>query len=125
LNPQEIWGQLARANNARAKGDFILAEQRYLETLTNFPNRGEVYYELAWNYKLKGEGEKAQRTIEEALVLMEKPNIAFLIRSGQIYEWRGNTEKALNFYQSILLIEPENVVALDAIQKLISKNSEE
>ena len=123
VEPDGRWWWIAWANNARSMGDYYLAIHRYQETLALFPNWAQVYYELAWNYKLLNDKAEARQNIVTALDLMEIPSISYYLRAAQIYEWEDNNKLALEMYYKALLLDPQNSIAQDAIQRL-ENNSE-
>ena len=121
-NPEMKWWWLVRANRARSAGKYSLANQYYQEAISQFPDWDYVYYNWALNYKLLEDKANAQKYIEKALVSASEPYIEFYLRAGDIYEWVGNNGKALEVYRDVLLIEPTNLVALDATQRIEAKN---
>ena len=78
----------------------------------------QVYYQMAWAYHMNGQPGEATAAIEQALV--QNPTTPFFLRAGQIYETAGEREKALHAYRQVLIIDPQNETALDAIRRLQS-----
>ena len=59
--------------------------------------------------------------VQQSLALMEPPDPWFYVRAGDIYEWAGETEKALTAYQYAVTLDSTNSSALQGIQRLSGK----
>lgn len=120
-NQNSPWWFLHRGNAARAAGDLELAVQVYEQSLERFPQFAETYYDLAWAHRLAEREGAAVEAIKRALALSEpQPKWWYHVRAGRIYEWTGDEDQALTHYQEALKINPENEVALEAVERLES-----
>jgi tetratricopeptide (TPR) repeat protein len=110
---------LDRANNARKSGAYELAISIYQAALVLFPEHSaELNYDLAWAYRLDLQPENAEASIEQALELMKPLNEYYCLRAGEIYEWRGEPDLAVEAYQRALTINPHNNAAQKALDRL-------
>jgi len=117
-NPYSAWGHLMRANYARACGNLDFALSLYQETLALFPNFAAAYHEIALVYKLNNQPQEAVDAVEKSLKLMDPPDPWFYVRAGEIYEWAGMLDDAVAAYQHALALDPNNSVALQALQRV-------
>jgi tetratricopeptide (TPR) repeat protein len=121
-NPQASWGWVLRGNTARESGDLEKAIAIYQSGIAQFPNEAALYYELAWAYHLNNQPQKAVAAIEEALKLIETPNVSYYLRAGIIYESGSLFENANLIYKKILIIDPSNIIAIQELDKLEKLN---
>jgi len=98
---------IARGNNMRSAGNFDFALSIYREAARRFPDFSVVYHQMSWAYRLNEQPKEALDSIEKALALMDPPNERYYTRAGQIYEWQGETDRALDAYLSALAINPD------------------
>lgn len=117
-NPDNGNWQIQRANAVRDAGNVALAIALYQDILTNFPGLADGYYEVAWAYYLNGDYTQAAAAIDETLILDSSPDIPVYLRAGAIYESVGDTQKALDAYQKVLILDPDNQAALQRIAGL-------
>jgi tetratricopeptide (TPR) repeat protein len=117
-NPQASWGWVLRGNTARESGDLEKAIAIYQSGIAQFPNEAALYYELAWAYHLNNQPQQAVKAIEEALKLIETPNVSYYLRAGMLYEENEEINMAILNYQKILQIDPQNSIALKHIEIL-------
>jgi tetratricopeptide (TPR) repeat protein len=118
LNPDAKWWWVARANAMRDSGELSKAIEIYLIGIEKFPTFSNLYYEIAWAYKLNQQLAEAITNIEKAIEIVETPNLWYYIRAGKIYEEMGEKEKALQAYKRALQIDPMNESALKGIERL-------
>ena len=118
LNPNARWWYIARGDAARQAGNLTLALAVYQEALARFPDFAYAYYQIAYVYQLNEQPAQAMIAIERALALMAPPNVYYYIRAGSIYEWTGDETLALHAYRQALLIDPQNVTALEGVERL-------
>ncbi len=118
LSQKNRWWYIARGNDTRAAGNLDLALKTYQEAVQLFPDYAMTYYEMAWAYHLNEQPEMAQKNIEKALSLIGSPNEQYYVRAGKIYEWAGKKNQALNNYRQALRIDPQNVSALEGVERL-------
>lgn len=116
--PQNLYWWLERANMARDAGNLALALEIYDETLSRFPEHAGTYYHMAWAYRLDEQPEQAILSIERALALKDPPDAKFYARAGEIYEWRGDLEKARVAYERALTLDPGNDTAAAGLRRL-------
>lgn len=112
---------VARGHMARAAGNLPLALEAFLVAIERFPNSSSAYLGIAKVYQLLDQQENAYGAIEQALEndgLITTPD--FLL-AAEIYEWSNNVDGATTLYNQVLIMEPENVIAKQAIQRLQSK----
>jgi tetratricopeptide (TPR) repeat protein len=121
-NTDNVSWYILRANMARTSGDLALALGLYREIIEVFPDNATVYYEMAWAYRQNEQQLEATDSIERAIDLsfVEIPD--YLIRAGLIYEWVGEQEKAIAFFEQVLLIEPENEIAQGKMESIKRKD---
>lgn len=108
--PTSLTRQLAVANNARSAGDYADAEAHYLAILAEFGDTGRVYSELAWLYRLWDQPEQAQDAIDQAVAL-DSANATTWYRAGQIFQWTGATDRAIDAYRMALQLRPDYAAA--------------
>lgn len=108
---------VSKANAFRDEGNYSEAISQYGAIIEEFPQDERPYYELAWAYWLIGEADLAISSIERAVVIGSS-NLRVYLRAGQIYELAGNPQKALQAYQRALQISPENLEALQALERV-------
>jgi len=116
--PNIKWWWLARANATRSAGNFDDALKLYRQAIEQFPDWAAAYYEIAWAYRLISRTEEAVQSIETALSLVESPNAWYFVRAGEIYEWLGNMDVAIDFYRRALEIDPQNKTARHNLERL-------
>jgi tetratricopeptide (TPR) repeat protein len=117
LNP-EPWWYVERGNAAIDAKNLRLALRVYQEALARFPDYAWAYYEEAYAFQLNGQPAQAITDIEQALALMVPPNTYFYSRAGSIYEWAGDASRALQAYRQALLVDPQNVAAINGVKRL-------
>ncbi len=118
LNPDVQWWYVDRGNAARQAGNLALALEVYQKALVRFPDFSPIFYEMAYAYQLNKQPAQAITAIEQALVFMLPPEAFYYVRAGSIYEWVGDNNQALHAYCQALLIDSQNAVAYDGVQRL-------
>lgn len=119
LNPESALFYLARGDAAWQGGNLNLALEILQKTLERFPDYAPAYYEIANVYRLTKQPAKAIASLDQVQsIKMEWPNVFYIARAGNIYEWAGDTSKALQAYHQALLIDPLNSVALEGVARL-------
>ena len=58
------------------------------------------------------------QAIEQALDLMETPNLWYYVQAGVLYEWVGDQTSALQAYRQALTIDPKNPAAAQGVARL-------
>ena len=79
---------------------------------------------MAKAYWMFDQKQEAVNSIETALALSDEPEIWYFQRAGQIYEWVGDVGKAIEAYQGMLLIDPQNSEGAEAILRLEAKKED-
>jgi tetratricopeptide (TPR) repeat protein len=120
-NPDANWWYLERANNAIRGQKIDLAIEIYQALIERNPDFVPVYYRIAKAYKLIDQQSNAIASIESAQAIIRKPDFEHYMNSGEIFEWAGDFEKALDSYQNAFIINPDSVEALEAINRLTNK----
>lgn len=101
---QAYW--ITRANTARDNGELTRALDLYTKAAQQFPSNAEVYYQMAWAFKLANSPKEAAQAIETAIRLVIPANAYYEVRAGQIYESAGRLTDALTAYQAAQSINP-------------------
>ena len=117
LNPKREW-QLKRARVAKEAGNLSLSRVIYEQMISQYPSFAQIYVELSWVFYLDQKFPEAETSIESALQFMPFPRANYYLRAGRIYEKVGKTQKAIESYEKVLTIEPENNVALKRLKVL-------
>ncbi|RMG27964.1 MAG: hypothetical protein D6732_19620, partial [Methanobacteriota archaeon] len=117
-NPDNKEWWLVRANTARGIGRVDESLHIYQDAAKRFPDWAELYYEMAWGWKIKGEAQKAIGAIEQSISLSQGIVGRYHYRAGQIFEWHGDLEDALNAYLMAVTLLPHNRAATNALQRL-------
>jgi tetratricopeptide (TPR) repeat protein len=114
LNPDEPKWWLVRANTARDWQNLALALDIYGIAVERFPDYSLLYFEIARAYMMAQMPDEAVRAIEKALELNEDRNPWYFVRAGEIYEWIGQKESAIEAYKHVLQSEPNDLSARQA-----------
>ena len=100
-----------------AKTDYINKAERYVENLEKiFPDIAEITTGLALAYMDMANYSMAEKTLKKALN-KNKYSIATLKAYGKLCERLGKTKDALGYYETISIIAPYN---LDAINRKVN-----
>ena len=121
LNPRREW-RLERARVAQEAGNLTLRQAVYKQLISQHPESAKYYFKIAWLYYLDQKFPQAESSIESALQFMPFPRANYYLRAGRIYEKAGKIQKAIESYEKVLTIEPENNVALKRLMILNSAN---
>ena len=121
IEPHSPWGYQLRADNTWASGDLLLARQMYQQIIRDFPDFSQAYFQAALVYRLDDRRESAIEAIEHALALMDPPEPWYYVRAAEIYDWAGDSAKALVAYQQALKLDATNSTARQGIQHLGGK----
>lgn len=120
-SPQTQSWYLARGHMARASGDLTLALQSFLDAVDIFPEFLPAYFDLANMYRQLDDKENATLVINQALQLESKLNAQDYVTAGEIFEWQGDINRAIFAFEQALIIDPENVNAYNALQRILEK----
>jgi len=111
LQPERYRWYLSRAESTHKAGDLERAIELYRKAIGIFPDLAEGYYRMAWLHHLLGDEEHAIGAIEQAMARSHLKNPAYCLRAAKIYEAIGNYHKALNLYNEVLKLAPNNKAA--------------
>jgi tetratricopeptide (TPR) repeat protein len=117
-NPEPDWWYLERANTAIKAQNNPLAIEIYKGLIERNPNYSPAYFGIAKSYQQANQIRQAVSSIDTALNLTNSPSYNQYIRSGEIYEWAGEKEKALNAYTQAFIVNPDSESALEAINRI-------
>jgi tetratricopeptide (TPR) repeat protein len=117
-NPQQSYYYLLRANFLRSAGELRQAIQQYNQMAELFPDETDAYYHLALAYKMDDQPTQAMEAIEKAIRLALSPQINYYLRAAEIYEWAGDIPNAVEAFENVLLIDPQNQDAIEGIERL-------
>lgn len=112
---------VARGHMARAAGNLPLALESFIAAIERFPNNAPAHFGIAQVYQQLDQRENAFRAIERALEADGLVNVQAYLLAAEIYEWNDSINEAVTLYRQVLLIDPENIVAKQAIQRLQNK----
>jgi tetratricopeptide (TPR) repeat protein len=117
-NPNANWWYLERADSAIKAQDIQLAIQVYNELIERYPEYVPAYFGIARAFRRTNQKQFAISNIDKVLNLQKPLNLNQYILSGEIYEWAGEKDKAIQSYLQALVIDPENRSTLEAINRL-------
>jgi len=95
-----------------------LSQVIYEQLISQHPESAKYYFKIAWLYYLDHKSPQAESSIESALQFIPFPRANYYERAGRIYEKAGKIQKAIDSYEKVLTIEPENNVALKHLKVL-------
>ena len=99
-------------------GDWLKAEQVYLQTIEENPEDTRAWRNLGLLYSSgMNDHQKAIEIFQKMISLSPENDYGYLLLA-QSYEKAGDSEKALRTYQALLEIVPGNETALQAIDRL-------
>lgn len=117
-SPNNSSWYVARGHMARAAGDLSLALESFQIAIERFPSFPAAYFGIAVVYQKLDESGKAVEAVQQAVQLNRNMQVSDYLLAAEIYEWSGELEQAVNAYQQILLLNPDNPVASQALQRL-------
>jgi len=105
--------------------DYLINSQQlskvieiYDQLLLTFPDYTDGFFLAAKAYAQNQQLDKAIRTVEVALELMNPPQLKYYLMAGTLYESNGNKIEALKAYENALTLDPGNPEALQAKARL-------
>lgn len=116
-NPEDYEARNWVARLTSWQGDFERAERLYRAVLEDDP--GNFVAELGLVDVLSWQGR--YQAAEERLVGLEadRPdNLAVLLRRGRLARWQRQRDEALDAYERVLAVDPDNEEALEAVAAL-------
>ena len=100
-----------KASNFVKNGNFIKAEQIYIQFLREGLFDQEIYSSLACIYKSTGRLDKAIKNFNKAIELSDKKaNLFFNL--GLVFLEKNELDSAIEVYKKGLELEPNNIYAL-------------
>lgn len=102
LRPYQMLGECALKG-----GDLAEALKNFETALALEPDQGDLRLALAETYAQVRDYEKAQKTLEEAVLLSGAANAQAFFYLGQLYEKDGQYPKAIRAYEEGLLLDPK------------------
>jgi tetratricopeptide (TPR) repeat protein len=110
---------LCLGNHYSSKGSYGEAERIFRRILEREPDAGpDIYMKLAMCIYLQGRKEEAAQELEGISKEMESPDLYNLL--GMMYKEIGKVEKARDSYEKALILDPDNLIAKEAINELRS-----
>ena len=118
LLPEHWHSNIYYARSLQANGQIEPAISVYQNMFGLFPNDARIYYEISDSYYQVGQIAEAIDAVEKALVLADSPTLSYYLRAAQVFEAAGELDKALQAYQAVLEITPDNGEALRGVERL-------
>lgn len=119
---------LLQSNNEGAKqlveGQPALALDYFLKSLESSPLQAEVHYNLALTFYQLGQMDNAEKSYLTALKLSKNEALTFniLFNLGEMFQKAKNKNKALQYYQQALSLDPENIEVKTNIELLTQES---
>lgn len=115
--PDPVQGLYAKGMKCYKNKDYTRAIQEFKQALEQHPDYPDIHNILGVAYCSDGSYEEAESAFRKAMELNDRYleprlNLAFL------YDRMQQKEEARALFQEVLLIEPRNVIALDALENL-------
>lgn len=107
-------------NIYRDQGEYDKAKEYYLKALAIDPKSAATYNNLSLVYRMQGKTDEEIKLLEDAIGKIENKDdkISFYLALGYLYKNNGQKDKAMEVYNKILELDPENSQAKDALVKL-------
>lgn len=116
-NPQDFEARVWAARVESWQGNLRLAEQHYQEVLRDDPGNLEAELGLVDVLSWQGHYQEAGRRLG-SLQAEHPENVAILLRQGRLARWQGRRGEALRTFKAVLVLEPDNQQAQQAIEAL-------
>ena len=106
------------------KGDFISAQQHMNRVRIRFPDQSESLYLLHSQALIKHDNlNEAQKVLDDALQNLPNSSKLYYARA-MLYGKRGQIAESERDLRRILQLEPDNVIALNALGYLLTDNTQ-
>lgn len=120
-NPERSFYRLALGNTAVRAKKYDLAIAEYGKLINKDAKNFDVQIRLAEAHRLKGDVPSAVTEFKKAREL--NPNDATaLVHLALIYEGAGKSNEARPYYEQILKLQPDNVIALNNLAFLMAES---
>lgn len=113
--------QMAQAKAARDAGHWLEAIKLYETILTDSPDYGPAYFELAWTYQLSGDVARAVTALEQGWPLLPEYTERHYTWAGRIYDMAGLFAEARARYQQALALNPDSPFLQRRLAQLADK----
>lgn len=123
INPQLGLEAKERGNTCFREGDFPGAIREYEEAVKRDPTNAPYYNNLAAAYLKMGVFNDAKKAVERSLEL-DKTYVKAWAKKGDIEFFMKEYHKSMDSYNAGLVIEPDNALCKQGIQKTLSKINE-
>lgn len=117
LNSKDANAHYVLALTYLAQGNLVEAESEFVYLYENYPKNTLALVGLGQTYLLEGKTDKALPVLE-SLVKLDKTLADGHLYLGDAYYRIGQTDKALNEFNQVLVFNPENQKAKEWIAKL-------
>lgn len=120
LAPDSREPLIALADTALVSDDVRLAVEVLTEAATKFPGDAYIHYRIAGAYYWQaGDAFSAVQAIERALAITQQ-DTRYWVLAGRIYERIQEPGRAVECYQTALILDPENSAAQDGLTRVQS-----
>jgi len=123
--PTQPWWYLVQADTLEKAGNRQIALQIYAKVQQQFPNFAQGHYQAAWAYRQVEDREKAVNAIATAIQLLSSNTVnepqveaSYYTRAGEIYEWTGQLQQAVTFYERAIQVDPSQQNAQNGLRRL-------
>jgi len=115
LNPEIADQHREKGNDLYTKNEFALAVNEYEEAVRRNPNDKRIYNNLAACFMKMLKFNEALKNVEKALSF-DQGFVKAWLRKAQIHIFTKEYHKAVECYEKVLKIEPENQEAAQGLQ---------
>ncbi len=117
IDPGELWGYLGFCNLKRINEDYAASLTWCQQAIARFPHNPIAYFYIGLVYQ-------DMNKLSEAIFWFEKivnegePTLLMWVRLGDAYRTAGERENAVDAYEMVLEIDPDNKYALERLNDL-------
>lgn len=123
INPELGLEAKERGNTCFREGDFPGAIREYEEAVKRDPTNAPYYNNLAAAYLKMGVFNDAKKAVERSLEL-DKTYVKAWAKKGDIEFFMKEYHKSMDSYNAGLVLEPDNTLCKQGLQKTLSKINE-
>jgi len=120
LNKNNNNARLLKAEIHLLQGEINLAIQVYKKAIDTDPSLILAYYNLAKVYLRLGKADDALSVLDDGIATSPE-NIALLMAIAGIFEGKGEYGKAIDKYEKIIRIKPDDLIAINNLASLLSE----